>query len=66
MKKIGKIHMEVMWKVFSCEGNQYWFEKQLQGRKGKKKKKEASTLPRKTELNLQQQKDRGDTGKAGK
>lgn len=34
IKKIWKIQMEVIWKVFSCERNQYWFEKQLQGTKG--------------------------------
>lgn len=56
--------MEVMWKVFSCEGNQYWFEKKLQGAGGGEGK--VSTLPGKTELNLQQQKDRGDTDKACK
>lgn len=54
--------MEVIGKVFSCEGNQYRFEKQLQVKK--KKKKKASTLPRKT-LNVQQQKDTATTGKAG-
>lgn len=63
--------MEVMWKVFSCEGKQYRFKKQHQGKKTKQtqnktqqqkkpnpnKPKNLGTLPRKTEVNIQQQKD---------
>lgn len=72
--------MEVMWKVFSCEGKQYRFKKQHQGKKPNKlktkhnnkknpnpnKPKNLGTLPRKTEVNIQQQKDIVTTGKAGK
>lgn len=49
--------MEVVWKVFSCEENWYWFEKQLQG---KTKKRSQVPCQEKTELSIQQQKDKGD------
>lgn len=48
-----------MWKVFSREGNQCWFEKQFQ----EENKQTNHSTP---ELKAQQQKDVATTGKAGK